>query len=276
MADSDPAATTRQAMIDRLRAIAATQGSRHVRRRDFEERTGVSRLDIIKLFGTYNAFLVAAGLVVMKNARLDDDTLLRALRDACLANGGLVSGANVTRYGGRSPAAYMRRWGRWRNALVALREWVERHDPGFAYIAALPTGSADGEPEQRSKTVTPRYGAPINFRGILHEPINEAGVIMLFGAMALDLGFAVERVASAFPDCEAKRRTPEGWQRARIEFEYASRNFEKHGHDPAGCDLIVCWEHNWPEAPVEVLELKAEVERRQASCESFSGARRPP
>ena len=77
-------------------------------------------------------------LMLMKNARLDDDTLLRALRDACLANGGLVSGANVTRYGGRSPAAYMRRWGRWRNALVALREWVERHDPGFAYIAALP------------------------------------------------------------------------------------------------------------------------------------------
>jgi hypothetical protein len=30
-------------------------------------------------------------------------------------------------------------------------------------------------------------------------------------------------------------------------------------HDPKGCDLIVCWEHNWPECPLEVLELRAIV-----------------
>jgi hypothetical protein len=28
---------------------------------------------------------------------------------------------------------------------------------------------------------------------------------------------------------------------------------------PAGCDTIVCWEHNWPDCPVEVLELKTAV-----------------
>jgi hypothetical protein len=22
------------------------------------------------------------------------------------------------------------------------------------------------------------------------------------------------------------------------------------------CDMIVCWEHNWPECPLEVIELK--------------------
>jgi Homing endonuclease associated repeat len=26
-----------------------------------------------------------------------------------------------------------------------------------------------------------------------------------------------------------------------------------------GCDLIVCWKHNWPECPLEVLELKNEI-----------------
>ena len=25
------------------------------------------------------------------------------------------------------------------------------------------------------------------------------------------------------------------------------------------CDLIVCWEHNWPECPLEVIELKSLV-----------------
>jgi len=30
-------------------------------------------------------------------------------------------------------------------------------------------------------------------------------------------------------------------------------------HDLKGCDLIVCWENNWPECPLEVLELKSMV-----------------
>jgi hypothetical protein len=35
-----------------------------------------------------------------------------------------------------------------------------------------------------------------------------------------------------------------------------------HGHPPDGCDLIVCWEHNWPESPLEVVELKSALARR--------------
>ena len=40
-----------------------------------------------------------------------------------------------------------------------------------------------------------------------------------------------------------------------IEFEYESRNFLRHLHDPSQCDIIVCWKHNWPECPLEVIEL---------------------
>ncbi|HET6935499.1 MAG TPA: hypothetical protein VFI72_11725 [Candidatus Angelobacter sp.] len=46
-------------------------------------------------------------------------------------------------------------------------------------------------------------------------------------------------------------------QRLRIEFE--SSNFFKQGHNAKGCDLIVCWEHNWRECPIAVLELKSLV-----------------
>jgi hypothetical protein len=64
-------------------------------------------------------------------------------------------------------------------------------------------------------------------------------------------------VQAEFPDCEALRMVaPNRQQRVRIEFEFESRNFERHGHDPKGCDLIVCWEHNWQECPLQVLELK--------------------
>jgi hypothetical protein len=102
------------------------------------------------------------------------------------------------------------------------------------------------------------YGNPVNFRGMRHEPTNEQGVVLLFGMMAEELGYLVETVQAGFPDCEAKRRVgPDKWQRVRIEFEFESKNFPLHGHSVRGCDVIVCWRHNWKECPkeIEVVEL---------------------
>jgi hypothetical protein len=42
-----------------------------------------------------------------------------------------------------------------------------------------------------------------------------------------------------------------------------STNFLDRGHDPKKCDLIVCWINNWPECPVEVLEMSKMVEMKQ-------------
>ena len=108
------------------------------------------------------------------------------------------------------------------------------------------------------------YGAPINFRGLRHAPINEQGVVYLFGMVSFELGLIVEAVQAGFPDCEAKRCIDEKrnrWQRVRIEFEFRSRNFRDHGHDATCCDLIVCWEHNWPECPLDVIELRTIIDR---------------
>ncbi len=101
-----------------------------------------------------------------------------------------------------------------------------------------------------------RYGETLDFRGLLHSPMNEQGVVFLFATLAVELGFLVESLSTDFPDCEAKRRVGNGWERVRIEFEYESRNFRRHRHDPKACDLIVCWEHNWEKSPIEVLALK--------------------
>jgi hypothetical protein len=47
----------------------------------------------------------------------------------------------------------------------------------------------------------------------------------------------------------------------RIQFEYESRNFRDHGHPALGCDVVVCWRHNWPDCPpaIEVVELASVV-----------------
>jgi hypothetical protein len=106
------------------------------------------------------------------------------------------------------------------------------------------------------------YGNPTLFRGLRYEPVNEQGVVLLFGMLAKELGYVIEAVQTEFPDCEAMRQVaPERWQRVHIEFEFESRNFRDHGHPASGCDVIVCWRHNWHECPenIEVVELSSVI-----------------
>ena len=108
-----------------------------------------------------------------------------------------------------------------------------------------------------------KFGDPMHFRGFLHAPVSEMGVVCLFGALAEDLGYRIESVGVAFPDCMAKRLTDVVagvWEDCRIEFEFRSSNFDVHGHDVTGCDLLVCWENDWKRPRVDVLELKRVVE----------------
>lgn len=44
----------------------------------------------------------------------------------------------------------------------------------------------------------------------------------------------------------------------RAEVEVCSYNFVHHGHDVDGCDLIICWRHNWSSSPLPVLTLAVE------------------
>jgi hypothetical protein len=103
-------------------------------------------------------------------------------------------------------------------------------------------------------------GDLINFRGLVYSPLNENGVIFLFGKVADDLNMYIEEIKPGFPDCIGRRFIGKGWERVAIEFEYQSLNFKQHGHDPKKCDLIICWEHNWDNCPIEVLELKSEIQ----------------
>ena len=83
-------------------------------------------------------------------------------------------------------------------------------------------------------------GAPLNFRGLVYSPVNEQGVVYLFGLMANALNIRVESIQQGYPDCTAIRYVGKGrWERIDIEFEYKSSNFD---HDPDHCDVLVCWE----------------------------------
>jgi hypothetical protein len=79
-----------------------------------------------------------------------------------------------------------------------------------------------------------------------------------------ELGFSVEALQQGFPDCEGKYlhdKSRKLWAKARIEFEFRASNFREHCHDPNECDVIVCWENDWLDCPLRVIELKSEIMR---------------
>ncbi len=143
------------------------------------------------------------------------------------------------------------------------RTALPRHETPLSQIEDRGSAPQPSAPEKGTKRPKRRmFGAPLNFRELRHVPINEQGVVYLFGMVARELGFLVEGVATEFPDCDAKRITKSGlYETVKIEFEYKAGNFRLHGHDPARCDLVVCWENDWPTCPVEVLELRSEIQK---------------
>jgi len=254
---------TAESLIATFKAVQATTPG-HVSRETFIRESRLSDRHYLRLFGSYNALVEAAGgTPYTQNRRIDDDTLLRTLRDVWLRNGP-VRRSRVARIGPYSLRLYIRRWGNWPRTLAAFRDWLERNDPAFQHLPDVQRQEARASEERPPRARD--CGALINFRSCLHAPTSEAGVVLLFGVVAADLGFLIETVGASFPDCEAKRWRGRSWRRLRIEFELTSRNFAEHGHEAGECDLIVCWEHDWPDCPLPVLELKTEIERLRGTA----------
>jgi hypothetical protein len=242
----------------------------------------VSKWTIKTLFGSYTRALKECKLEGKYSGRKVE--MAKLFRDWAMVARELKrvpSSCEYSFHGKYSEGPLRARFGAWAHVAPGLKRYVEEHglqaeykdllamidvlEPemagkrGRAYGLAYPAEPEAGGPREAKPIAgRPLYGAPMKPCALAYCPTNEAGVICLFGSLAVELGFMVTSLQAAFPDCEAMRRVKGGkWQPVRIEFEYESRNFMKHLHDANGCDLIVCWEHNWPECPVEVLDLRA-------------------
>jgi hypothetical protein len=237
----------------------------------------VSGRQIVKHFGTYTRALRACNLerstggkkLPLEKLFLDWARVVRELKK-------IPSKAEYEHRGKHSDTPLKTRFGSWGQVPRYLRRYMEEQGlteewkDVMELIRAYEQGqdgmemSATPECEQKkTSTLKPRvmtdrpvYGPLIRPYPMIHGPINENGVLYLFGTVSERLGFVVTLIQGAFPDCYAMRLVDvDRWQPVRIEFEYESRNFLRHLHDPRGCDIIVCWKHNWPECPLEVIEL---------------------
>lgn len=239
---------------------------------EFSKMTGISRYFVQKQFSRFNRALEMCGV------KPSGERSKTPLGDLLCEWAGVVRKLNtlptVVQFrtlGPRTEGPLRSRFNSWHQIGRAFREHVKEVGRVREWRDVLEIIAAHNSPRHRAflrNSGKPRllldrrvYGPVLHSRQLAHGPVNETGVVYLFGAMAERLGFVVMYIQNGFPDCEAMRRVDRfRWQRILIEFEYESRNYRRHRHPKKGCDLIVCWKHNWPECPLEVLELSKLVE----------------
>jgi len=277
-----------------IRAAAEALG-KPPSRAEFQAHSGIREYHVLKCFPGWNAAVTAAGLKAHTgNIKLDDSVLLEEWGNLVRELRHIPTRTQYRQHGTYSPGVFERHFGPWSSIPAHFRKFAGDKSEWTDVLALLPSSSLqtrwiappgtaqpppsvspiEAEPALLSTQTharldnRPTYGNPIDFRGLRHEPVNESGVVFLFGIVARELGYYVEAVQAGYPDCEAKRQIAPGkWQRVKIEFEFESKNFRDHGHPPEGCDIIVCWRHNWAECPehLEVLELSQVIQELAAS-----------
>jgi hypothetical protein len=269
----------KERILQEIRRVASSIEPEALTKAAFKRESAISESKVRYYFGGWNRAVEAAGLHpnppsvrVSGYKKLSDEELLEAIGNLWKKIGRKPTEALMNSSGKFSTRPYTKRWGSLRTAIKA---YIQKY--GEPQIFEGITSQTEKPAQKKVPVIIPKtlkplptvekkrgiiYGEPIDFRGLRYAPVNEQGVVYLFGLVSRELGFLIESIRTDFPDCEGKRcLNPEGtrWQHVRIEFEYKSSNFAEHGHDPEGCDLIVCWIRDWADAPLEILELKSAI-----------------
>ena len=267
---------TKEEILKAIKELAGELGhAPHLRQ--LREKTGITEKKISKLFGNYSNALLECGLerfgnglkVEMEKLFMEWAAMVRELgKLPTLAEYALRSRYStrplITRFEGwkHVPGGMLQyaeesgRTAEWQDVMDVIKKASLEVQTG-----ACTSTTTNGQPlKPRILPDRPVYGDLAITSALVCAPTSEMGVVSLFSALAVKLGFAIIHIGTLFPHSECFRRVGPGqWQRVRIEFEFVSRNFLSHGHDPAKCDMVVCWEHNWEECPLEVLELSKAV-----------------
>lgn len=247
---------------------------------ELRQHSGVEERHIRKHFLRYQRALAECGMMREgPGYRVSEEALFKDWAELARRLGKVPNINEYDMYSRYSHRPLVSRFGNWRQVpmgMVALAEengweveWKDVVDVARTYLRQA------GEPARTSKRYStqsedgifadrPTYGPPVVAVPLAHGPVNEAGVVFLFGMLAAQLGFVVTRIQTEFPDCEAMWEVKPGvWQRVRIEFEYESQNFVRHLHNAEDCDVIVCWQHNWENCPLRVVELRKALSNLQ-------------
>ena len=269
---------SKEEVLEAIKSVSKTTGIGVLTKKQFIRNSDITISDVYRHFPSWSAACQEAGVE-------NDRTREPLSNEVILTDWGLVKrklghGPTMIEYhhNGKHGRNAFNRFGKWNDVPDVFRRFYGESDDWRDVIDILEkeshkpkisrgpkAGKRGDKLHSHPKLVNKQiYGDPIDFRGLRHEPVNEQGVVFLFGMIARELDYLVESIHVGFPDCEAKRKISKGqWQTVQIEFEYESKNFSDHGHDPQDCDVIVCWIHNWAGCPdnLEVLALSEVIKK---------------
>lgn len=254
-----------ESLLNELRRVANLFGKRSVTQAEFKKHGNVSCSMMESRFGKWNNALLKAGLEITRRNNIPIEEIYEDIDQVWNKLERRPSYDEFNKFGRFSSSLLENRFGSYLKALDAYITWKEQKSNDYSKVvhdSEIPENIIHDNTESKSNSKRIKYGSLVNFRGLQHAPLNELGVVFLFGMVSKELEFSVEAISVDFPDCEAKRYDPKSktCEKISIEFEFNSSNFKKHDHDPNQCDLIVCWEHDWKDCPIEVLELSKIIE----------------
>lgn len=103
-------------------------------------------------------------------------------------------------------------------------------------------------------------GEPMELEVMRWSPTNEMGVVALFIEFRKDLGFPmIEVIRTRFPDAAVFEEAAKGYVRKYVEFEFRSSGYRAHLKSHRKCHYVVCWENDWKDCPIPVIELRREI-----------------
>ena len=266
---------SKEEIIREIRKVAEHLNVKHLKQQDFILNSTVPINTVKYHLGTWVEAVKAAGLESYRNYDpienpdlVQDEDLLKELVRLYRMSGTPPTPDTLKAHGAFSLEYYTARW-----QSLSKAFWRAREVFPDSFVDPVVSVSPDPVPDPSSirlipKTIKPKrpakverkLGDPLEFRGLRFSPVDRDGVVFLFGMLAVELGFELEFVSSERPHAEGRRYFDihrEQWKHLKVEFIFKSSGFSPV---PAAsgetCDLLVCWEHDSEDCPVEILELK--------------------
>jgi len=194
-------------LLNEIKRVAIELDKDTLTIREFDLRSRVHSATIVKRFGFWSAALKKAGLSVNIHRNPSSEELFGEIEKVWNRLGRQPKSEEMKQFGKFSLKPYQTRFGGWIKALEEFSKWKKKEQE--YNTKDLEETLLDTFPDQpRKKLVSKRveYGEPIEFRGLRYAPLNEQGVVYLFGMLSKQLGFIIEVVRNDFPDCEGKRQ----------------------------------------------------------------------
>lgn len=196
----------RETILKEIKRIAEESGADTVSRSEFKSKSGISEWQIYKHFDSWNEAVEAAGLTPTDVSRIGDAELFREMKNVFVKFGGVCTRMKFDKLCKYSADVYKRRFGKWNDILLAFRTWLKESGEDFPFLNQLPSvtnlhkAAEESIPTEKEETKpmlwdslrTMTYGPFLNFRGLQHAPVNEQGVVFLFGMVCFELGFVIE------------------------------------------------------------------------------------